>query len=32
MTKKVYEQNYFSVTTKNSNWEILLKNLVTIKR
>ena len=32
MTKKVYKQNYFSVKTKNSNWEILLKNLVTIKR
>ena len=32
MTKKVYEQKYFSIITKNSNWEILPKNLVTIKR
>ena len=28
MTKKVYEQKYFSVITKNSNWEILPKNLI----
>ena len=29
MTKKVYKQKYFSfsVITKNSNWEILTKNL-----
>ena len=32
MTKKVYKQKYFSVITKNSNWEILPKNLVTFKR
>ena len=32
MTKKVYKQKYFSVITKNSNWEILHKNLVTFKR
>ena len=32
MTKKFYEQKYFSVMTKNSNWEILLTNLVTFKR
>ena len=32
MTKKVYKQKYFSVITKNSNWEILTKNLVTFKR
>ena len=25
MTKKVYKQKYFSVITKNSNWEILTK-------
>ena len=30
--KKVYKQKYFSVLTKNSNWEILPKNLVTFKR
>ena len=29
---KVYQQKYFSVITKNSNWEILTKNLVTFKR
>ena len=28
MTQKVYKQKYFSVTPKNSNWEIL----VTFKR
>ena len=32
MTKKVYKQKYFSVVTKNSNWEILPKNIVTFKR
>ena len=34
MTKKVPKQKYFSVITKNSNWEILTKNLdlVTFKR
>ena len=31
-TKEVYEQKCFSVTTKNLNWEILSKNLVTFKR
>ena len=30
--KNVYKQKYFSVITKNSNWEILTKNLVTFKR
>ena len=32
MTKKVYKQQYFSVITKNSNWENLSKNLVTFKK
>ena len=32
MTKKVCKQKYFSAMTKNSNWGILLKNLVTFKR
>ena len=32
MTKKVYKQKYFSVITKNSNWEILSKSSVTFKR
>ena len=33
MTKKIYEQKiFFSVITKNSDWEILSKNLVTFKR
>ena len=32
MTKQVYKQKCFSVITKNSNWEILTKNLVTHKR
>ena len=35
MTKKVYMQEYFlffSVITKDSNWKILTKNLVTFKR
>ena len=27
--KKVYKQNCFSVTTKNSNWKTLTKNSVT---
>ena len=31
MTKKVYKQKYFSVITKNSNWEILTI-LVTFKK
>ena len=30
MRKKIYKQKYFSVITKNSNWEILTKNLVII--
>ena len=30
--KKVYKQIFFSVITKNSNWKILTKNLVTFKR
>ena len=33
MTKKVYKQKmFFSVITKNLNWEILTKNLVSFKR
>ena len=32
MTKKVYERKYFSVITKDSNGEILTKNVVTFKR
>ena len=32
MTKKVCKQKYFSVMTKNSNWEILTKNLVSFKK
>ena len=32
MTKKVCKQKYFSVITKNSNLEILPKNLVTFKK
>ena len=33
MTKKVYkEQMFFSVLTKNLNWQILTKTLVTFKR
>ena len=32
MTKKVQTRMFFSVITKNSNWEILTKNLVTFKR
>ena len=33
MTKKVLKQKYFSlsVIAKNSNWQILTKNLVTFK-
>ena len=31
MTKNVDKQKCFSVITKNSNWEILTKNLVTFK-
>ena len=30
--KSLFKQKYFSVITKNSNWEILAKNLVTFKR
>ena len=32
MTQKVYKQEHFAVVTKNSNWEIFRKNLVTFKR
>ena len=32
MKEKVYKQKYFSVVTKNSNWEIITKHLVTFKR
>ena len=32
MTKKVYTQKCFPIITKNLNWEILTKNLVTFKR
>ena len=33
MTKKVYnKQKFFSVITKNSNWEVLTKNLINFKR
>ena len=31
-TKKVYNKTFFSVITKNLNWENLTKNLVTLKR
>ena len=31
MTKKVYKQQCFAVITNNSNWEILMKNLLTFK-
>ena len=31
MARKVYKQKYFSLITKNSNWENLTKNLVTFK-
>ena len=30
--KKVYKQKYFPLSTKNSNWDILSKNLVAFKR
>ena len=30
--KGLFKQKYFSFITKNSNWEILTKNLVTFKR
>ena len=30
--EKVFKQKYFSVITKNSNWDILTKNLITFKR
>ena len=30
--KSLYAKIFFFVTTKNSNWEILSKNLVTFKR
>ena len=32
MTNRVYKQKYFSVITKNSNWEISPKNLVAFKK
>ena len=32
MTNKVYKQKQFPAMTKNWNWEILPKNLVTFKR
>ena len=32
MKKQVYRQKYFSIITKNSNEQILTKNLVTFKR
>ena len=32
MTKKVYKKMSFSVITKNLDWKILTKNLVTFKR
>ena len=33
MTKKVYKQKmFFSILTKNLNWENLIKKLVTFKR
>ena len=31
MTEKVYKKIFFSDITKNLNWEILTKNLVTFK-
>ena len=31
MTKNVYKQNVFFLITKNLNWEVLTKNLVTFK-
>ena len=33
MTKKVYKQKmFFSILTKNLNWKVQTKNLVTFKR
>ena len=32
MGKKFINKNVFSVITKNVNWEVLTKNLVTFKR
>ena len=33
MTKGVYKQKmFFSILTKNLNWEVLIKNLLTFKR
>ena len=32
MTKNFIDKMFFSVITKNLNWEILTKNLVTFKR
>ena len=33
MTKKNYKQKmFFSILTKNLNWKILVKNLVTFKK
>ena len=33
MTKKVYKQKmFFFILTKNLNWEVLTRNLVTFKR
>ena len=32
MTEKAYKQIFFFIVTKNSNWEILTKNLVIFKR
>ena len=31
MTKKVYKQKGFSLSTKDSNWKISGKNIVTVK-
>ena len=31
MAKKVYKQKCFSVITKDLNWEVLTKNLLTFK-
>ena len=30
--KSLYAKTFFSVITKNSNWQILTKNLSTVKR
>ena len=32
MTKSFIKQKFFSVITKNLNWEVLTKNSVTFKR